>query len=66
MATVDSATTRNLSMPGSAEIVEIPLLLPASWADALIELSKRRRQSIAQILRGLIDQALLDGESDEA
>jgi len=41
-----------------AEVVEIGLLLPASRADALLELSKRRRQSVAQILRDLIERAL--------
>ena len=44
------------------EIVEIGLLLPANRADALVELSKRRQQSVAQILRGLIDRALSDEE----
>ncbi|SIO65504.1 hypothetical protein SAMN05444166_7713 [Singulisphaera sp. GP187] len=44
-------------------VVEIGLLLPANQADALVELSKRRHQSVAQILRGLIDRALTDDEA---
>lgn len=46
----------------AGEVVEIGLLLPANRADALVELSKRRHQSVAQILRGLIDRALHDDE----
>jgi hypothetical protein len=34
--------------------------LPASRADALVELSRRRQQTVAQILRTLIDRALDD------
>lgn len=42
------------------EVVEIVLLLPTQRAQALVDLSRRRRQSIGQILRGLIDRALTD------
>jgi hypothetical protein len=42
------------------DIVEITLLLPAWRAEALVDLSRRRRQSVGQILRGLIDRALND------
>lgn len=45
---------------GAAEIVEIALLLPTSRVEALIALSKRRKQSVGQILRQLIDTALRD------
>lgn len=45
------------------DVVEIGLLLSANRANALLELSKRRRESIAQILRGLIDRALSDDEA---
>lgn len=48
----------------SAEVVEINLLLPSSWADALLEMSKRRGQSVGQILRSLIDRALVDEMSN--
>ncbi len=43
------------------DVVEIGLLLPTSRVNALIELSKKKHQSVGQILRGLIDRALLDG-----
>jgi hypothetical protein len=49
------------AFPGSPDlpqIVEIGLLLPANWAAALIELSKIRQVSVAQILRGSIAQTL--------
>jgi hypothetical protein len=46
------------------DVVEIGLLLPKNWADALIELSKRRHQSVGQILRRLIDRALTDEADD--
>jgi hypothetical protein len=47
-------------LPSPEEVVEIGLLLPKNWADALIELSKRKQQSVGQILRRLIDRALTD------
>jgi hypothetical protein len=43
-------------------VVEIPLLLPANRVEALVDLSRRRQQSVGQILRGLIDRALSDEE----
>ncbi len=42
----------------SDEVVEIGLLLPAHRAEALIALSRQRHQSVGQILRSLIDQAI--------
>jgi hypothetical protein len=47
-------------LPSPEEVVEIGLLLPKNWAEALIELSKRKQQSVGQILRRLIDRALTD------
>jgi hypothetical protein len=44
------------------DVVEIALLLPASRVHALIEMSRKKDQSVGQILRNLIEQALLDGE----
>jgi hypothetical protein len=46
----------------SPEVTEIGLLLPTSRVNALIELSRKRRESVGQILRGLIDRALLEGD----
>ncbi|MDB5349732.1 MAG: hypothetical protein JWN86_979 [Planctomycetota bacterium] len=40
------------------DVVEIGLLLPANRAEALLALSRRRHQTVGQILRGLIDQAI--------
>lgn len=42
-----------------ADVVELPLLLPKERAEELLRLSKRRNQSVAQILRNLVDQALI-------
>lgn len=42
----------------SDAVVEIGLLLPAKRAEALLALSRQRRQSVGHLLRGLIDQAL--------
>ena len=53
----EASKSRN---PGgvSDDVVEIGLFLPAHRAEALIALSRQRRQSVGQILRGLIDQAI--------
>jgi hypothetical protein len=56
----DGTIAKKMGMAVGGDVVEIGLLLPASWADALLEMSKRRGQSIAQILRGMIDRALVD------
>ncbi len=44
------------------DVVEIALLLPAKQAEALVALSRRRQQSVGQILRGLIQRALSQTE----
>jgi hypothetical protein len=41
------------------DVVEIGLLLPADWAAALFELSTKRQQSVAQLLRSFIGQGLV-------
>ena len=46
--------------PNHDDIVEISLLLPSQWACDLIELSRERGQSVGQILRSMIGQALHD------
>lgn len=46
------------SSAGSPQVVEVGLLLPANWAAALIELSKIRQESVAQILRSSVAQTL--------
>jgi hypothetical protein len=46
--------------PRHDDIVEINLLLPSEWACDLMELSRERGQSVGQILRSMIGQALHD------
>jgi hypothetical protein len=60
MASFRGVSATKPGIPPSADVVEIGLLLPAQRANDLVELSKRRQQSVAQILRGLIDRALSD------
>jgi hypothetical protein len=36
------------------------LLLPTNWANMLVELSRQRHQSVAQVLRTIIGGALHD------
>jgi hypothetical protein len=43
------------------EVVEIHLLLPSRWADDLIQLSRQRQQTVAQVLRSMIGHALHEG-----
>ena len=45
------------------DVVEVGLLLPRAWANALIELSKNQRQSVGQILRSMIRQGLVDSDA---
>lgn len=54
------SSAQSLGTFRSPEVVEIGLLLPSSWAESLIEMSRRRGQSVAQLLRGMIDRALTD------
>jgi hypothetical protein len=53
----------NVSGVRRDDVVEISLLLPSQWANDLMELSRERRQSVAQILRSMIGHALHEGES---
>jgi hypothetical protein len=62
MAVFHGLNATKTGIPSQGDVVEIGLLLPANRADALLELSKRRHQSVAQILRGLIDRALSDDD----
>ena len=40
------------------DVVEIGLLLPANWAVALVELSKKREESVGQLIRTCIGREL--------
>lgn len=53
-----ASTGPALFKESASEVVEIALLLPTKRAEALVDLSRRRRQSVGQILRQLIDAAL--------
>jgi hypothetical protein len=49
------------AFPGNTDlpaVVEVGLLMPAHWAAALIELSRVRDMSVAQILRASVAQTL--------
>ena len=52
------AAASKVGGPRHDDIVEINLLLPSQWASDLIELSRERGQSVGQILRSMIGQAL--------
>ena len=51
----DAVLPSNHELP---EVVEVGLLMPAHWATALVELSKMRQVSVAQILRASVAQTL--------
>jgi hypothetical protein len=57
-ASSEDSTAAFPSTSGSLQVVEIGLLLPVNWATALIELSKIRQVSVAQILRASVAQTL--------
>ncbi len=60
MSSILGSPAFKTGMQPPGEVVEIGLLLPANRANALVELSRRRHQSVNQLLRGLIDHALTD------
>ena len=62
MAAFQSKSASQGGKSPGAEVVEIGLLLPTSRVNALIELSRKKQQSVAQLLRDLIDRALLAEE----
>jgi hypothetical protein len=62
MAPAETATAALSGASSLNDVVEIGLLLPADWAAALIELSKKRQQSVGQILRSFIGRGLVAGE----
>ena len=44
-------------------VVEIGLLVPADWVVALVELSKKHHESVAQLLRPWIGRELVQHDS---
>jgi hypothetical protein len=62
MSGVAGSAVTPVQTDAHGEVVEIALLLPKKRADALVALSRKQRQSVGQILRGLIERALSDAE----
>ncbi len=62
MATIPGIDVINPGTATDQAVVEISLLLPANRLEALVALSRLKRQSVAQLLRGLIDRALTEEE----
>lgn len=60
MTYCDGSVATKPGMKPTSDVVEISLLLPAAWADALMRISKRDGQSVGTILRNMIDRALVD------
>ena len=59
-----SDLTAPLSQSNFADdVVEIGLLLPANWAVALIELSKKREESVGQLIRTCIGRELVENNA---
>ena len=52
----------SLGMGRRDDVVEVALLLPAQRAEALVALARKRRESVGQILRTLIDRALASND----
>lgn len=65
MAPFEGTSAKMFGSPSPGDVIEISLLLPTSWAEALLDLSKRRRQSVGQLLRSLIDHALVDDRTSQ-
>jgi hypothetical protein len=59
-APIYDAAASKAGSPRHDDIVEINLLLPSQWACDLMELSRERGESVGQILRSMIGQALHD------
>jgi hypothetical protein len=57
-APIADTTALNGGSPAIDGVVEIQLLLPAQWAQDLMQLSRERRQSVGQVLRSMIGHAL--------
>jgi len=63
MASMPGTKASQSGMTCYGDVVEVGLLLPANWAEALVEMSKRKQQSVGQLLRAMIDRGLSDDES---
>jgi hypothetical protein len=65
MATKESIVASHFGKNATNEFVEIALLVPTSRVEALLDLSRRRQQSVAQILRSMIDRTLDASEQSQ-
>lgn len=63
MIPISSLKTRKVGSTLHTGVVEVSLALPAERMDALLDLSRRRRQSVGQLLRQLIDDALIEDDA---
>jgi hypothetical protein len=62
-ASISNIAATNLGNPRHDEVVEVSLLLPSQWANDLIDLARERHQSVGQVIRSMIGQALHEGAS---
>ncbi len=58
MTRLDHQTASHLRPISTDHVVELGILLPAQRANDLVELARRRRQTVGEILRDLINQEL--------
>ena len=49
--------------PFCEDVVEVGLLLPAEWAAALIELSRKRQESVGELIRTCIGRVLTENSA---
>lgn len=63
MVPISSLDIRKVSRPLTNGVVEVSLVLPTERMDALLDLSRRREQSVGQLLRQLIDDALIEDDA---
>jgi hypothetical protein len=66
MSYCDGSVATKLGTMPTSDVVEIGLLLPVAWADALMRMSKRDGRSVGTILRNMIDRALIDDLDSES
>ncbi|MEO6810850.1 MAG: hypothetical protein ABI353_17175 [Isosphaeraceae bacterium] len=63
MVPISNCDKRKVGRPLNTGVVEISLVLPTERMDALLDLSRRRQQSVGQLLRSLIDDALSEDDA---
>jgi len=62
-ASIGNVAAANLGNSAHGDVVEVSLLLPSEWANDLMDLARERRQSVGQIIRSMIGQALDESAS---